>query len=130
MRSLEKLALEKGLVAPSEDSSVPVVKTASKKELKPTNNIDADIAALCDGLRAKGFKRYADEVESKFFALKTAESSGYNVILETGEDLVNAFHPEGSVRIKGVEGDATVETILDQRKIIEKIIAKKPTGKL
>lgn len=130
MRSLEALAVKKGLVEPQKKQAA-ALKTASKKEAKsPSSSVDANIASLCEGLRSKGFDKYADEIESKFFVYKSAEAAYYNVTGETGEDMVNRFHPDGSVALKDVEGDATVETILDQRKLIEEILNKKPTGKL
>jgi len=130
MRSLETLAVKKGLVEPQNKPTVSV-KTASKKEVKsPSSSVDANIASLCEGLRSKGFDKYASEIESKFLTYKSAEAAYYNVTGETGEDMVNRFHPDGSVSLKDVEGDATIETILDQRKLIEEILKKKPTGKL
>lgn len=128
MRSLEKLALKKGLV--TADSSSKESKEMVKKVATPTNNLDADIAVLCEKLRESGFSKYADEVESKFILLKKSEAKLYDVIGETGDDLVKQFHPEGSVEIKGIAGDSIVETIVDQKAKIESILKKKPTGKL
>jgi hypothetical protein len=54
----------------------------------------------------------------------------YETTKEKGEDLVDAAHPKGSHKLEGVDGDATVETILDQHSKIVDIINKKPTGKL
>lgn len=101
-----------------------IQKENTKKTSNPTDSLDANIAILCEGLRIKGFNRYADEIENKFFALKTAEAKLYGVRKGDAEDLINAAHPDGSVKIKGVAGDATVETIIDQKKIIEDILKK------
>lgn len=127
MRSLEKLAVSKGLVKPE-----TVVKTASKvekKDFRPTNDFTLNILKLCEGLRASGFDKQASELESKFLLFKKEASDIYNTSKEVGEDLVDAAHPKGSHSLEGVEGDAVVETIVDQKKKIEDIVNKKPTGK-
>lgn len=125
MRSLEKLAVKKGLVKPEE-----LTKTAAAKAspLKPTRNLDENILKLCAALRDQGFATHASEVESKFFNLKRAQTL-YDTHGETGEDVINSAHPEGSHQMKGVEGDAMIETILDKRKAIENMLHKAPTGK-
>jgi hypothetical protein len=127
MRSLEALSVKKGLIEPQKKQAAPVKKSSKKETRSPSTSLDANIASLCEGLRSKGFDKYADEIESKFFTYKSAEAEYYNVTGETGEDMVNRFHPDGSVELKDVEGDATVETILDQRKLIEEILKKRST---
>jgi hypothetical protein len=57
-------------------------------------------------------------------------SSLYQTSKETGEDVVDQAHPKGSHEISNVEGDAVVETILDQHLKILTVVNKKPTGKL
>lgn len=125
MRSLEKLAVKKGLVKPEE-----LTKTASPKPspLKPTKNLDENILKLCGALRDQGFTQQAVEVETKFFNLKRALHI-YDTHGETGEDIINSAHPEGSHQMKGVEGDALIETIVDKKKAIENMLHKMPTGK-
>lgn len=114
MRSLEKLAQKKGLI-----KNDPFKKEASAPapSYVPTENLNQNILKLCSGLRSQGFGRYASELESKFLALKSAEN------------ILEEAHPEGSVTLKDMEGDATVEDCADQKKMIEDIIKKTPKGK-
>lgn len=126
-RSLERVALDKGMITPE----VPLIKEASVKveDLSPTNDLMINVVKLCSGLRSRGFDKYADEVESKFFALKSANVL-YDVSKETGEDLVDAAHPKGSHKLEDVDGDSLIETILDRHLKMIEVTNKKPTGKL
>lgn len=124
MRSLEKLAKEKGLV--KEES---ITKTASKT-VTASDNLTENVLTLCAGLRERGFQKQANELETKFMTLKQAQTL-YETSSEKGEDLVDAAHPKGSHKLEGVDGDEAVfETILDQHLKNIKMIDKKPTGKL
>lgn len=125
MRSLEKLAVKKGLVKTEVINKTAVSK---KNSLKPTENLEENILKLCSALRDSGFNKQAVEVETKFFNLKKAEHI-YDTHGETGEDVINQAHPEGSHQMKNVDGDAIIETILDRKKIMENIVSKMPTGK-
>lgn len=126
MRSLEKLAREKGLVKPE----VMTKSASSQLDLAPSSSLTENVLKLCVGLKACGFDKYADELESKFVVYKQAQTL-YETSKETGDDLVHSAHPKGSHKLDGVDGEeATIETILDQHiKILEKI-NKTPTGKL
>lgn len=129
MRSLEKVAREKGLVKPEP----PLQKTATlskKADLTPTPNLMENIFKLCAGLREQGRVVEASEVETNYLHYKQAQTL-YEAHKEKGEDVINFAHPKGSHKLEGVAGDeATFEDILDQHaKILEKI-QKKPTGKL
>lgn len=124
MRSLERLAKEQGLV-----KSEPISKTASKK-IAPSVNLTENVLTLCDGLRARGLNKQASELESKFLALKQAQTL-YETSSEKGEDLVDAAHPKGSHKLEDVDADEAVfETILDQHLKSLKMIEKTPNGKL
>ncbi len=114
MRSLEKLAQKKGLI-----KNDPFKKEASAPapSYAPTTNLNQNILKLCSGLRSQGFGKYANELENKFLALKQAES------------IMEEAHPEGSVKLPDMEGDATIEDCADQKKMIEDIIKKTPKGK-
>lgn len=130
MRSLVKVAQEKGLVKPE---PLPVRTAASfvKNDLSPTNNLMENIVKLCQGLRTTGFNKYADELESVFINYKQATTRTlYDTTGEKGEDLIDAAHPKGSHKMEGVEGDAVVETILDKHIKMLDVTNKKPTGKL
>jgi hypothetical protein len=61
--------------------------------------------------------------------LKKAETDLYNFNKETGEDVINTAHPEGSNDV-GLGPDAEVETQLDQQRKILDVIRKQPKGKL
>lgn len=125
MRSYIKVAREKGWI-----QEEPLKKEASAPDYQSTDNLMENIMKLCRGLRSTGFDKYAEELESKFIQYKRAESA-YDVSGETGEDLIDAAHPDGSHKLEGVESDESViETIIDQHaKIVEKI-EKTPHGKL
>lgn len=124
---LEKIALEKGLVAP-ETQHVKVSEAAAKiKKLTPSEDFNQNVIKLCNALREKGFSKYADDVESKFLQFKKAQ---YNTIKETGEDLINSAHPKETVKMDGMEGDSTIEGILTRHKKMQQVVDKKPTGKL
>lgn len=124
MRSLEKVAVEKGLIKPAE-----MTKLASKTDLTPSGILSQDIMKLCNGLRQSGLHAQAEDIEKKFIKYKIATNI-YETSTEKGEDLVHAAHPKGSHKLEGVDGDAVVETILDNHLAAIKMIEKKPTGKL
>jgi len=125
MRSLEKVAREKGLIK-EED----LIKKASKSiDLSPTPVLLVNLLKLANGLRDKGYDDAAAELENKAIAYKQAQSL-YETSKEKGEDLIDAAHPKGSHKLEGVEGDALFETILDQHLADLEVVEKKPTGKL
>lgn len=125
MKSLEKLAQEKGLI-----KSDPIKKKSEKKKnLSPSENLMENIVKLCSGLREAGMEKYADELESAYIIYKESGNL-YETSKEKGEDLVHDAHPKGSHKLEGVSGDAIVETILDQRLKILDVIGKMPKGKL
>jgi hypothetical protein len=121
MRSLEKLALKKGLI-----KNNPLEKIASKSsklDLTPTDNLMSNLLKLCNGLKESGFEKYAEELENTFVMYKHASC-------ECDHDLVDQAHPKGSHKLEGVLGDAIIETILDQHLAMMKVVEKKPVGKL
>ncbi|MGE3319978.1 MAG: hypothetical protein AB7I18_11855 [Candidatus Berkiella sp.] len=126
MRSLEKVAREKGLV-----KDEPIAKTASAPtiDLAPSGNLMSNVLKLCAGLRASGFDKYASELELAYLNYKRANTL-YETSKEKGEDLVDEAHPKGSHKLEGVDGDAVIETILDNHLKMVELVNKKPTGKL
>lgn len=128
MRSLEKQALNNGSIQPD-----IMVKSASTEnevvDLYPSDNLMLDLVKLCAGLRQARLNKHAEEIESKFVQYKRAQTL-YQVSKETGDDLVNAAHPDGSHQLEGVSGDSVIETILDRHQKMLDIVDKKPTGKL
>jgi DNA-binding ferritin-like protein len=128
-RSLEKVALAKGLIKPD-----PIQKQASLDkqtlDLSPSRDLMNNVFKLCQGLRAEGLIKEASEVETYYLNYKQAQTL-YQAHTETGEDVVHSAHPKGSHHLVDVSGDeATVEDILDKHKKIVKMIEKTPTGKL
>ncbi len=127
-RSLEKLAIQKGMVKPE-----PLQKQASmdkKADITPTSDLMENIFKLCNGLRSEGFTKQAEEIETNFLNYKQAQTL-YETSKEEGEDLVHAAHPKGSHKLEDVDSDeAVVEDILDKQKKIKEVVEKKPTGKL
>ncbi len=119
MRSLEKLAVKKGLIEPEAMKKEASAKVAP---YAPSENLGQNILKLCSGLRERGLGKYAAEVENKFMALKTAESMVFN-------SMLGDAHSEGSHDLKDMEGDATIEDLEDAHKKIQEIVNKTPKGK-
>lgn len=131
MRSLEKVAKEKGLVKEptvlEKIASRPAVK---KVDTTPSSSMMDNIFKLCAGMRKQGLVKEAAELESNYFNYKQAQTL-YEAHKETGEDVIQFAHPKGSHKLEGVEGDeATVEDILDKHVKFLNMVEKKPTGKL
>ena len=126
MRSLTKVAQDKGWI-----KEEPVIKTAaSKLDLKPSEDLTENLLKLCSGLRASGFEKQADELESKFVGYKRAQSL-YGVSNEEGDDLIHAAHPKGSHKLENVDSkEAIFEDILDKHNQFVNVVNKKPLGKL
>lgn len=125
MRSLEKIAKEKGMI-----KEAPLKKEAeSNLDLSISTSLMENILKLCAGLRKSGLNKQADELEVNFLTYKKANTL-YETSKETGEDLVDRAHPNGSHKLEGVLGDSLVETILDKHLKMVDVVNKKPTGKL
>lgn len=128
MRSLEKVAREKGMIKDD-----PIQKTASTQiDLKPSDSLMQNILTLCAGLRAQGFDKHANELEVNFLAYKQATNALYETDPKAGEKQIRDAHPKGSPKLEGVEGGdlAVVETVIDEHLKLLDIVNKKPTGKL
>lgn len=128
MRSLEKVAREKGLI-----KDAPIQKTAAVQiDLKPSDSLMQNILTLCAGLRAQGFDKHANELEVNFLAYKQASNALYDTDPKAGEKQIRDAHPKGSHKLEGVEGGdlAVVETVIDEHIKLLDIVNKKPTGKL
>lgn len=130
MRSLEKVAQEKGLI-----KSDPLKKLAAKPAVKkvdvtPSNNLMENIFKLCAGLRTQGLLAEANELEVDYFQYKQAQTL-YEAHKEKGEDVIHSAHPDGSHKLEGVDGEeATFEDILDKHTKFLDMVGKTPTGKL
>jgi len=122
-RSFLKTAKKKGWV---KDEPKQIVRTASAKVPTATGSVDVDICLLVNALREKGFEKQASDLESSFTHYKKAETE-YRVMSETGEDLIEAAHPEGDTKIvDSKDGHGDVETDLSAQKKILEIAIKEP----
>jgi hypothetical protein len=131
MRSLERVAQEKGLVKPTTVLEKIASRSANKKlDVIPTSSMMDNIFKLTAGLRSQGLIKEAAELESNYFNYKQAQTL-YEAHKEKGEDVIQFAHPKGSHKLEGVEGDEAIfEDILDKHVKFLKMIEKKPTGKL
>lgn len=134
MRSLVKVAHEKGMI--KEDSDVlkalsKAVKSAKALDLAATTDVKENLLKLCAGLRTKGFAAYANKIEDRIAQLKIAETHMYNVHDETGEDLLEFAHPEGSPEVAPAENDeGTLEDLIEQHKKVKEIAEKSASTKM
>lgn len=128
LRSFAKIAADKNLVSFDDDKLTK--KASAKEDLYAGENLIENILKLANALRNRGNVVQSEELERLALQYKAASNQLYQVFKETGEDLVDLAHPEGSAKLEGVAGDAVVETIVDQKKKIEEIVKKSPTGKL
>lgn len=127
MRSLEKVAVQKGLVKPEPMTKMATTTTVN---LVPTASLTQNIIKLCGGLRQKGLHTYADELEVQLLNYKRAQTL-YETSPEQGKDVIEFAHPQGSHKLEDVESDEAVfEDVLDQKLKMLEMINKNPTGKL
>lgn len=92
---------------------------------------EENILVLCEKLRTNKFEKYANLLEEKFLSFEKEASEMYKVHNETGDDLVNAAHPNGDVEMgKASDELGEVETILSKHNKIVDVVNKQPTGKL
>lgn len=88
------------------------------------------ILALCNQLRGQGFESQASNLEDKLILFKQADVHLYRVHDEDGEDLINAAHPDGDVKMGDAEdGLGEVETIVSRHKKMVDVVNKAPLGK-
>jgi len=124
MSNLVKDAFQKGIF--KEASHITkVMKSAAEAKpevnLEPSDNVQENLFKLCAGLRSKGFAAYAEKVEDRIVQLKQAEVHLYNVHDETGEDLLEFAHPEGSPEVAESQGGHGVveDLIAEHKKSVE-----------
>lgn len=128
MRALEKVAREKGLVKP--ETMTKKASLVKKADLTPTNNLMENIVKLCVGLREQGLVKDAAEIETNYLRFKQAQTL-YETSKETGEDLLDQAHPDGSHKLVDVDStEAVVEDLIDKHEKTEEVAEKKPGGKL
>lgn len=117
-QALEKIALARGLIKPQEKAK------QKELDLEITASLSENILKLCNGLKHYGLDSYAEDLENNFINFKVAEAK------ETGEDVINSAHPDGSHKLEGVAGDSLVETIIDKHLKMLEIANKEANGKL
>lgn len=123
MRSLVKLAREKGLV------DLNPIQEHKDSDYTVSDKLVENVLRLCAGLREQGLEKFANELESQFVNYK--KEAAANIYSKSdGEDIINEAHPKGSVRLTNLQGDAIVETIIDQHLKLVDVSLKNPTGKL
>jgi len=107
----------------------PISKTASKKQtdLTPEKNLVANILKLCSALREEGLDRQASEIEKDLLLYKAAASKAPP---DVDPQVIRDAHPQGSVRVSNIDGDAMVEDILDQHLQSLFVALKQPTGRI
>lgn len=128
MRALEKVAREKGLVKP--ETMTKKASLVKKADLTPSDNLMENIVKLCAGLREQGLVKDAAEIETNYLRFKQAQTL-YETSKETGEDLLDQAHPEGSHKLENVDStEAVVEDLIEKHEKTEEVAEKKPGGKL
>jgi len=131
MRSLERVAQQKGLVKADSLQKTAVAKKIVSN-LVPTESLLDNVLRLCVGLRERGFDKQAEDLETHLSNYKKAQTL-YETSPEKGEDVIEFAHPEGSHKLEGVDAKddgAVFEDILDQMAKSIEMVNKKPTGKL
>lgn len=128
MRSLERLVVQKGIVKP--EQFIKQASITKSADYLPTENLTENVMKLCGGLRSQGLVKQASELEANFLAYKQAQTL-YQAHKETGDDLIESAHPEGSHKLRDVDSDeATFEDILEQHVKSLQVANKTPKGKL
>lgn len=117
LNSFIKIAKEKKLI---KEEPVKLL------DLKVSNNLMDNMLKLCNGLRAKGFNSYADELESNYL-LYSAASNSYES--DGAKKLINEAHPDGSLEYKDVDGEAIFHTVLDTQVKMLDVVSKTPKVK-
>lgn len=143
-RSLEQLAIQKGLFKPQSEEKAPVVKIAAVQ--KAPKSFPERLLKLCDGLRSQGFVSYANQLETQFLLMKKAESNLrselikqgsdeqvhlYNTHNEEGKDIIEFAHPEKNKKLdKSWDDLGVIENIVERHDKILNVVNKRPKGKL
>lgn len=129
MRSLEKVAIDKGWIKPKE-----IVKEASIDEkILVSENMDENFANLIIGLKKAGFKDLSNELQHNFIEYKKAESKLYDLENNPGEDLINKAHPGKSPNI-GKGELSLIESLYEQHEkmmdAVNSVVKKKANIKV
>jgi hypothetical protein len=130
MRSLEQVAIDKGMFNDTELEKMVKKASESGPSYSPTGDVYADLIRLANGLRDRGFTAEANSLEDKVFIHKQAETHLYRAIDEDGEDLLGFAHPDGDVEVAPSSGGHGIaETLEGTHKKMLDVVNKTPTGK-
>lgn len=116
MRSLEKVALSKGLI-----KNDPIKKEASAVDLKITPNLISNLLKLANGLRSKNLISQAEELEDRIICYKKSLASiPYAEILDQA-------HPKSN-KLENLQH--TVNTLIDNQLEILHSVNNQAKGKI
>ena len=97
---------------------------------KTSNHVVNELISLANDLDKMGEVKAAIAVDNQLSLYKIAMDKLYDITGETGEQLLNSAHPEGSVTLAPAQNDGgVVETAVDQQKKNIAVVSKDPTGK-
>lgn len=89
-----------------------------------------ELSKLANELSDMGEKRVANAVKQQQVKYKKAAEKLYDIMGETGEQLVQKVHPQGGKTLFDVENEGgKVETIIEQNEKMLNVFNKQPTGK-
>lgn len=132
LKDLKHLEVMANLTNAEPVASKPInIKSLLASDAKKELTVSEKILSLCVKLRSEGFEKQAENLENKFLLYKAATTHLYRVFDEDGEDLINAAHPDGEVKVEDAQdGHGIVETVVtEHNKLLDKV-NKTPTGKL
>lgn len=123
----KKVAEEKGL---SSSVDKAVERLQAEKELNPSFDLMQDFYKLTAGLKNAGYVKEAEELETKFFLYKNAQTHLYRVHDEDGDDILEFAHPDGDAKVENAKNNyGDVETLISQHQKTVEVAHKSPTGK-
>lgn len=131
MRSLEKIAIEKGWVTPKKED---IVKEASVKEDKVSisENTDENLVNLISSLKKSGMVALANELQQDYLQYKKAEADYYDSEHLDANDMVHEAHPGKSPNM-GKGELSLIENIYEQHEkmmsAVKAVVKKKANVK-
>jgi hypothetical protein len=132
MRELERQSRRKGHfdLKPDEIVRLAAREVTAETNLRPSADLDQDIAKLVTALEKNGYKKNAADIAKNYVIFKQAQASLYGVGKESNEDITNMAHSDGDAFIADARDEnGKVETILSAAKKIREIANKNPSGK-
>jgi len=103
---------------------------ARHAQSRNASSVYEELGKLSQDLQDMGETKVAAVIKNQQEEYKQATQKLYDIMGETGEQLINKVHPEGGKTLLPVEDEGgKVETILEQNKKMMDVFNKKPTGK-